>query len=315
MFTCLSILKKPNHLLHLDMYKVSIIIPNYNRANLIGETLDSIVGQTYENWECIIVDDGSTDNSIEVIKTFEEKDQRFKLYVRPKDYPKGANACRNIGMKKSVGDYIIFFDSDDLMVENHVEKKLQTIIEGNSDFVISKTEYFNNPENNNPINYRQLGILEITSDHFIMKKINWLTLDVMIKKEIAKMLSFTEKNQSAEEYNYFVKLVLITVNAVIIDTILSKRRFHKDSYQVNLNNNKKIVQNQFHYYYDTYKETIDLNISKLSREFLISNAVTCFFKNKKMLKQISKKELYYYIIKEFGLIKGLNKIRIIEFSI
>ncbi|MCA4780914.1 glycosyltransferase family 2 protein [Empedobacter stercoris] len=297
------------------MYKVSIIIPNYNRANLIGETLDSIVRQTYENWECIIVDDGSTDNSIEVIKTFEEKDQRFKLYVRPKDYPKGANACRNIGMKKSVGDYIIFFDSDDLMVENHVEKKLQTIIEGNSDFVISKTEYFNNPENNNPINYRQLGILEITSDHFIMKKINWLTLDVMIKKEIAKMLSFTEKNQSAEEYNYFVKLVLITVNAVIIDTILSKRRFHKDSYQVNLNNNKKIVQNQFHYYYDTYKETIDLNISKLSREFLISNAVTCFFKNKKMLKQISKKELYYYIIKEFGLLKGLNKIRIIEFSI
>ncbi|WP_298776059.1 hypothetical protein, partial [uncultured Empedobacter sp.] len=93
------------------------------------------------------------------------------------------------------------------------------------------------------------------------------------------------------------------------------RRYHKDSYQVNLNSNKKIAQNQFHYYYDTYKETIDLNISKLSREFLISNAMTCFFKNKKMLKQISKKELYYYIIKEFGLLKGLNKIRIIEFSI
>lgn len=294
---------------------VSIIIPNYNRANLIGETLDSIVRQTYENWECIIVDDGSTDNSIEVIKTFVEKDDRFKLYLRPKDYPKGANACRNIGLKKSIGDFIIFFDSDDLMMDNHIEKKLQTIIEGDLDFVISKTTYFNNPENINPINYRDLDVLPISADHFIMKKINWLTLDVMIKKEIAKMLSFTEKNQSAEEYNYFVKLVLLTENAIFLDKVLTLRRYHKDSYQVNLNSNKKIAQNQFHYYYDTYKETIDLNISKLSREFLISNAMTCFFKNKKMLKQISKKELYYYIIKEFGLLKGLNKIRIIEFSI
>lgn len=293
--------------------KVSIIIPNYNRANLIGETLDSIVGQTYENWECIIVDDGSTDNSIEVIKTFEEKDQRFKLYVRPKDYPKGANACRNIGMKKSVGDYIIFFDSDDLMVENHVEKKLQTIIEGNSDFVISKTEYFNNPENNNPINYRQLGILEITSDHFIMKKINWLTLDVMIKKDIAKGLSFTEKNQSAEEYNYFVKLVLNSVNAVFINKVLSKRRYHKDSFQVNLNDNMKIVQNIFHYYFDTYKETKKTKISRAAAGYLLKKSIDVFFKNKKYL-SINKKELYYEIIKFYGLIKGLNKIRMIEFK-
>lgn len=294
---------------------VSIIIPNYNRADLIGETLNSIISQTYRNWECIIVDDGSTDNSIEVIKTFEEKDQRFKLYVRPKDYPKGANACRNIGLKKSIGDFIIFFDSDDLMLTNHIDNKLRTILKNNYDFIVSKSEYFNNPENDNPLNYRELDTLQITADHFIMKKINWITFDVIIKSPIAKLLSFTEKNQSAEEYNYFVKLVLLTENAIFLDKVLTLRRYHKDSYQVNLNSNKKIAQNQFHYYYDTYKETIDLNISKLSREFLISNAMTCFFKNKKMLKQISKKELYYYIIKEFGLLKGLNKIRIIEFSI
>ena len=68
---------------------VSIVIPNYNRANLIGETLDSIIQQTYENWECIIVDDRSTDGSIEIIKNYSNKDPRFLLIERPQEYSKG----------------------------------------------------------------------------------------------------------------------------------------------------------------------------------------------------------------------------------
>lgn len=277
---------------------VSIIIPNYNRANLIGETLDSIVGQTYDNWECIIVDDESTDNSLEVINTFEEKDHRFKLYVRPKDYPKGANACRNIGMQKANGDYVIFFDSDDLMMEDHIEKKLQIIIEGNLDFVVSKTTYFNNPENINPINYRELDVLPISADHFIMKKINWLTLDVMIKKDIAKMLSFTEKNQSAEEYNYFVKLVLITVNAVIIDTILSKRRFHQDSFQFGKGVSDKQKQiNYFYYYWDTFLEIKNISLlSYDSKKYLLDN---CYFILKQNNLKLDFKKFNYEYLKFF----------------
>lgn len=294
--------------------RVSIIIPNYNRANLIEETLDSIIKQTYKNWECIIVDDGSTDKSLEVIQSFVEKDERFRLYQRPKDYPKGANSCRNIGKTRSTGDYIIFFDSDDLMLPNHIESKLNTILRNNYDFIVSKSEYFNNPESKNPLNYREISSLPITANNFITKKINWITFDVIIKSSIAKLIFFTERNKSAEEYNYFVKLVLLTENAIFLDEVLTLRRYHKDSYQVNLDNLEKLAENQYYYYFDTYKETIDLTISKVSREFLISNAITCFYKNKKMLKQINKKELYYYIIKEFGLIKGLNKIRMIEFS-
>ena len=70
---------------------VSIVIPNYNRANLIGETLDSIIQQTYENWECIIVDDRSTDGSIEIIKNYSNKDPRFLLIERPQEYSKGTS--------------------------------------------------------------------------------------------------------------------------------------------------------------------------------------------------------------------------------
>lgn len=82
---------------------VSIIIPTYNRAHLIGETLDSVLAQIYTNWECIVVDDGSTDSTAELLAFYVEKDSRFQYHHRPKDRLKGANACRNYGFELSRG--------------------------------------------------------------------------------------------------------------------------------------------------------------------------------------------------------------------
>jgi glycosyltransferase involved in cell wall biosynthesis len=87
----------------------------YNRATLVGETLDSILAQTYTDWECIVVDDGSTDNSVEVVQKYVDRDSRFKLLIRPDNRIKGAPTCRNIGWENSKGEFIYFFDSDDLL--------------------------------------------------------------------------------------------------------------------------------------------------------------------------------------------------------
>ena len=112
---------------------ISIIIPNYNRARLIGETLDSILAQTYSNWECIIVDDGSTDNSKEEIQKYVEKDARFQLHKRPANRPKGANACRNYGFELSKGKYIKWFDSDDILLPDCLEKQVE-FLENNPEY-------------------------------------------------------------------------------------------------------------------------------------------------------------------------------------
>jgi glycosyltransferase involved in cell wall biosynthesis len=94
--------------------KVSIIMATYNRAHFIVETLVSIQNQTFLDWECIIVDDGGTDNTKEVIKPIIEEDKRF-LYVQRDDiYQKGLPGCRNNGLDIAKGDYIIFFDDDDI---------------------------------------------------------------------------------------------------------------------------------------------------------------------------------------------------------
>jgi len=117
---------------------VSIIIPTYNRAHLIGETLDSVLAQTYTNWECIVVDDGSADGTDKLLATYCEKDARFQYHNRPSNRLKGANACRNIGFELSKGEYVNWLDSDDIWSRNKIEEQIKILIVSDSDIVTCK---------------------------------------------------------------------------------------------------------------------------------------------------------------------------------
>lgn len=107
----------------MDENLISIIIPTFNRAHLIGETLDSVLAQTYTNWECIVVDDGSTDDTLRLLNTYKTNDNRFKIFERER-LPKGAPTCRNIGLNKAKGTFIIFLDSDDYLLPFCLENRL-----------------------------------------------------------------------------------------------------------------------------------------------------------------------------------------------
>jgi len=106
---------------------VSVIIPTYNRAYIIGETLNSVLAQTYTRWECIVVDDGSTDYIDELMEFYCENDDRIHYYHRPSDTPKGANACRNYGFSRSKGEYIQWLDSDDLLSTNKISCQVELL--------------------------------------------------------------------------------------------------------------------------------------------------------------------------------------------
>jgi glycosyltransferase involved in cell wall biosynthesis len=223
---------------------VSIIIPTYNRAHLIGETLDSVLAQTYTNWECIVVDDGSKDGTDEVIERYVAKDTRFKYYHRPADRLKGANACRNIGLENCTGSYVVFFDSDDLMTPDHLEVKVTGMIEYNCDYVITKTAFINNEKEIGTNNYR-FDIYSITPYNYVTQAINWLTYDICLLRVIAVKIRFNENLQSGQEYNYFSKLVHLTVNAHFLDCVVTLRRIHNQSIRNLLDTSTKRLNASF----------------------------------------------------------------------
>ena len=99
---------------------VSAIVTTYNRANLIGETINSILKQSFKNFELLIVDDGSTDNTGDVINSFQDK--RI-VYIKSDNWG-GPARPRNIGIKRAKGEYIAFCDDDDLWVKDKLEKQL-----------------------------------------------------------------------------------------------------------------------------------------------------------------------------------------------
>ena len=116
--------------------KVSIITPCFNRGDIISETAQSIFQQTYTNWEWVIVDDGSSDNSLEIIRAFADQDNRVKVLTRDR-FPKGACTCRNIAVENSEGDYLLFLDTDDLLSSFCLSQRVKAVLEApECDFII-----------------------------------------------------------------------------------------------------------------------------------------------------------------------------------
>lgn len=106
---------------------ISIIIPSYNRENLIREALDSIIEQTYTNWECIVIDDRSTDGTDAILKEYSNRDNRFIVISKPLELKQGASVSKNLGLQLARGEYIQFLDSDDILAENKLEKQFDAL--------------------------------------------------------------------------------------------------------------------------------------------------------------------------------------------
>lgn len=133
---------------------VTIIAANFNCDKYIAEFIDSVIAQTYQNWALIIVDDGSTDQSKSIVESYAAIDSRVRLICREAD-PKGANHCRNIGLSMATGEYICFFDSDDLLPKYAIEQRVQEMEKSpEMDFIVFPAITFKNI----PYDYNELAL-------------------------------------------------------------------------------------------------------------------------------------------------------------
>lgn len=142
---------------------VSIIMPMYNSAKFVAESIESVISQTYKNWELIIVDDGSTDGSLEIVNNYAYRDKRIKLINNPTHIGM-PSAPRNFGIHHAKGDYIAFLDSDDIWLKTKLEQQIKLFNNNNTVAVFSDYEKIDENGNRNSrivkapecVNYKKL---------------------------------------------------------------------------------------------------------------------------------------------------------------
>ena len=162
---------------------VSIITPVYNRERLVRHTILSIKNQTYINWELILIDDGSTDNSVRIMMDYANEDSRIKL-LRRTEGPKGAQICRNMGLNNAQGKYVIFLDSDDILADFCLAKRVHCFENKfpEMDFLVFPGLRFENELYDLNLlisSYRGDNVIPL----FLNRDIPWITLNPIYKRE------------------------------------------------------------------------------------------------------------------------------------
>ena len=176
-----------------------------------------------------MVDDHSTDNTWEVVEAYCRRDARIKLLRRPEDRPKGANACRNYGFEISSGEFIQWFDSDDLMHDGMVEIKLNLIKETNYPFVVSKVDFFESKD------LKWCDIYSLKSSNplldFLSFDLRFYTPGPLFRRLFLNCMDnlFDENLQRHQETEFFFRILLHNPDYSIINSPLSSVRFHSDS--------------------------------------------------------------------------------------
>ena len=215
-----------------DQPLVSIIIPTFNRAHLIGETLDSVLAQTYANWECIVVDDGSTDGTSDLMEAYCAKDSRFQYHHRPKDRLPGGNAARNYGVELSNGRFIIFLDSDDLLSKSCLRGRVQIMKKHKElDFAVFTTQGFLEVINSNFRIVNVDPLIKTVHEYlnaFLMYKLPWTTSSPIWTRNIVEHYKFNEGMQRLQDVDFHIRVMLNTsVKMERIDIIDNYHRYSK----------------------------------------------------------------------------------------
>lgn len=244
----------------------SVIVPTYNRAHLIGKTLDTVLEQTFQDFEIIIVDNKSTDNTVEVLQSY-LRDARIRLYVQEENYERSSS--RNKGMELATGKYLTFLDSDDILYKNSLELAYQYASA--------------NPSSN--IFHHYYETIDTLGSHVysysfppVRKKMlkrlllgNFLScIGVFISKEVYTRYRFDENKASlgSEDWDFWIRIVADHPLSVV--PVVAAAIIQHDERTV-MQNKIPAILGRKDYYLDKYRTTPEL-FRKLGRYLHIFEA-------------------------------------------
>lgn len=202
---------------------VSIIMPSWNTEKYIGESIQSVLNQTYQNWELLIVDDCSTDNTDQVVKPF-LVDKRVKYYKN--EYNCGAAITRNKALREARGEWIAFLDSDDLWSSEKLKKQVEFMKDNG--YVLSYTKYEKIDEDDKPLH------IVVTGPNMINKRkmYNYDYIGQLTMMYDAKHFGLIQIKDIKKNNDYAIRLQLFKkegTKAYLLDDILAKYRIRKQS--------------------------------------------------------------------------------------
>jgi len=211
---------------------VSVIVTTYNRADLLCETLDSILSQTYENFELIVVDDGSTDNTEEVVKRHSAG--RIN-YIKTENWG-GPARPRNIGIEKATGEYIAFCDDDDIWLPKKLEKQINYIVNSNYGMIFTMQKQFGATSIFS--NYFGIGPLPFKKDTSAnaLLQVNCIpTSSVIIKKDLLDQIDYFDERRSfiaIEDNDLWIRVSKVAAIG-FVPNVLVLHRNHRDGIYLN----------------------------------------------------------------------------------
>ena len=235
---------------------ISVVIPAYNAGQFLDETLESVLSQTYENWECIIVNDGSTDSTESVAKKWCEKDSRFRLTNKENG---GLSSARNWGIKESKAEYIAFLDADDILTSDSLEVRINVLIEQNVDLVATKLQHFTdklpkvskNNARQDVLYYAKEGLTQLMA----FNKVTPST--VLCKKSVMDEVGGFTWHKKAEDLHCWLKVLFAGYKIYRIDETLLLYRLVENSMSSTDRNCSKEV---FEIIYSFKDEILSLDI-------------------------------------------------------
>ena len=216
----------------IDTPLVSIIIPNYNRGSLIVETINSVLDQSYLNWELIIVDDGSTDDSELKIRPYLYKENIY-FYNRPSNRLPGGNAARNYGLEKANGEFIKWLDSDDLLAPNCIEEQIKILLKESADVNFCRSRLFKINIESSKIElgsfwHKTFPRSKSVLKNFITGKTRFSNNDGLWRREVLGEEPYNEDLRNSQEFLMIIKILCRVNNVSLLDEPLVYVRQHEN---------------------------------------------------------------------------------------
>lgn len=180
------------------MEKISVILPVYNGEKCLLNAIQSVLSQTYKNLELIVIDDGSSDKSVNIIRKCMKMDSRIRLFIN--DENKGVSFSRNIGLEESTGDFIAFIDADDEWYFNKLEVQMNFIKQNGANWVFSNYKFING--NKSYLVKREKGKYSYEDIISNGNPIGMLTC--LIKKDIIGSVKFVDEHH--EDYIFWLDI-------------------------------------------------------------------------------------------------------------